>query len=158
MNPPPKQAMTPSPCIDLTRTLQAVAIPPTPLSTKLGARIEHITPTTDNVLLSTTIAQHLALPDDFVHRLLGFGAVYYCPVHPPPPPGLPDADMQRVCATRAAGLSRLGRPPLHEEQVPRRMVEDCIVEPWSYVRVHVHPKRFPLAHAVDWKVVAVWGG
>lgn len=157
----PPQAMPipppPPPCIDLTRTLQAVAIPPTPLSSMLGARIEHITPTVDDSLLSTTIAQQLSLPHDFVHALLHFGAVYYCPVHPPPPRGLPDANAQRVHAIRSASLAHLGRTPHPGEQVPRRMVADCIVEPWSYVRVHLHPKRFPMAYDVDWKVW-VWGG
>lgn len=138
-------------CIDTAATQHAVAIPPTPLSTKLGARVEHITPTQPG-LLSTVLAQHLPLPPEFFHALLRFGAIYHCPVHPLPPSCLPAADAERIHALRKAGMEALGRPCAHQDQVPLRLDADCHVEPWSYLRVHLHPKRFPMAYGVDWKV------
>lgn len=152
--PPAPVAAKSNPCgIDATATQHAVAIPPTTLSTHLGARIEHISPTHAG-LLSTTLAQHLApLPPTFFVDLLRFGAIYHCPVHPPPPSCLPAADAQRVLAIRDAGLQALGRRPTNEEQVPRKLDSDCVVQPWCYLRVHLHPKRFPMAYDVDWKVL-----
>lgn len=35
---------------------------------------------------------------------------------------------------------------------PKRAAEDVLVSKHAYVRVHVHPKRFPAAYIVDWKV------
>jgi hypothetical protein len=36
--------------------------------------------------------------------------------------------------------------------VPRRVVDDCDVHQHGYCRVHVHPKRFPLAYDAKWQV------
>lgn len=36
--------------------------------------------------------------------------------------------------------------------VPRRQVEDVVVEENAYIRVHCLPKRFPAVYAYDWKV------
>lgn len=35
---------------------------------------------------------------------------------------------------------------------PRRATGDEEVDEFAYVRIHVHPKRFPSAHKVNWKV------
>ena len=40
--------------------------------------------------------------------------------------------------------------PVHQQ--PQRAASDVPVEKYAYVRVHVHPKRFPSAYKVDWKV------
>jgi hypothetical protein len=46
----------------------------------------------------------------FVTKLIEFGAVYYCPVHPEPPArvGMSEADKQRVQAVREVGMARHG--------------------------------------------------
>lgn len=36
--------------------------------------------------------------------------------------------------------------------VPRRVAGDIAVHQHGYCRVHVHPKRFPLAYTADWQV------
>jgi hypothetical protein len=36
--------------------------------------------------------------------------------------------------------------------VPRRIAGNCPVHQHGYCRVHVHPKRFPLAYTADWQV------
>ena len=35
---------------------------------------------------------------------------------------------------------------------PQRAGADCHINAGAYVRVHLHPKRFPAAHTWDWKV------
>lgn len=34
---------------------------------------------------------------------------------------------------------------------PQRASTDCHVNAGAYIRVHLHPKRFPAAHTWDWK-------
>lgn len=36
--------------------------------------------------------------------------------------------------------------------MPQRASEDAVVGQHAYIRVHVHPKRFPAAYAVRWEV------
>ena len=38
---------------------------------------------------------------------------------------------------------------------PQRVTQDVAVSQHAYVRVHVHPKRFPAVHNVDWKVLHI---
>ena len=40
-----------------------------------------------------------------------------------------------------------------EHSQPKRAAEDVPVSRHAYIRVHVHPKRFPAAYIVDWKVL-----
>ena len=42
--------------------------------------------------------------------------------------------------------------PQSQARTPQRVTADVEVPPHSYIRVHLHPKRFPAAHAVDWGV------
>lgn len=154
VNAPGQSTRTPT---NAATTQHAVAIPPTPLSTQLGAHVEHFSPPQPG-LLSALLAEHFSLPTDFILSLLQFGALYHCPVHPLPPSCLPPADAERILAIREAGLRALGRPPTHQDQVPCRLEADCTVSAWCYIRVHLHPKRFPLAYGVDWKVCSyLWG-
>lgn len=36
--------------------------------------------------------------------------------------------------------------------VPRRVVGDKLIDQHTFIRVHCHPKRFPVASSCDWKV------
>jgi 23S rRNA-/tRNA-specific pseudouridylate synthase len=134
---------------DLAATMHAVRIPPLPYN--LGPRVEHIQVAAD-AHLSDVIASALALPDWFVAELIRFGAVHYCPVMPAAAaaaaPRMSAAHLARLDVARAAGIARHGRSPALQH--PRRILADTNVSAGGYVRVHVHPKRFPAAHSVNW--------
>ena len=69
----------------------------------------------------------------YASQLIDFGAVYYA--NSPPP---------RI----AAGLKGSGYPRAAR---PKRLASrDAPLGEGGYVRVHVHPKRFPAAHDTDW--------
>lgn len=134
----------------LQQTLQeAVQVPPT--GNLLGPKVEHVQ-LTDDGQLSVMVAAALQLPHQYVLELLRFGAVHYCPVMPEP------GDKARACLTeqkiahilqiRATAINKWGRNP--KLQHPRRLSEDVHATAGGYVRVHVHPKRFPAAYSVDW--------
>lgn len=62
------------------------------------------------------------------------------PTWPPPPP-----PVTLLCLAAAQSQAR----------TPQRMTEDAVVPRHSYVRVHLHPKRFPAAYSVAWQVSVV---
>lgn len=62
----------------------------------------------------------------------------------PCPPASPPAPTQ---CPAAAPHSRL---PQSQARTTQRVTADLEVPPHSYIRVHLHPKRFPAVHAVDW--------
>ena len=35
-------------------------------------------------------------------------------------------------------------------------MQDVLVNQHAYIRVHVHPKRFPAVYGVDWKVCSLY--
>ena len=41
-----------------------------------------------------------------------------------------------------------------QARTPQRATADAAVHEHAYIRVHLHPKRFPAAYSVDWKVSA----
>lgn len=136
--------------LTLEQTLEVVKIPPS--STNPGARVEHIEVTADGQL-SDVVSAALQLPRWFVLELIRFGAIHYSPIMPPPAaaarPRMSQKYLQHVEALRAAGIAKLGRNP--ELQHPKRVIQDVPVVAGGYVRVHVHPKRFPAAYSVEWR-------
>jgi hypothetical protein len=138
------------PTLTLEQTLEVVKVPPNP--TNPGARVEHLEVTADG-LLSDVVATALQLPTWFVLELMRFGAVHYSPIMPPPAaaarPRMSQQHLQHVEQLRAAGLARHGRNPALQH--PKRILRDQAVAAGGYVRVHVHPKRFPAAHRCDWR-------
>jgi hypothetical protein len=114
--------------------------------------VEHLEVTADG-MLSDVVATALQLPVWFVLELMRFGAVHYCPIMPSPAaaarPRMSQQHLQHVEQLRAAGLARHGRNPALQH--PKRILQDQAVAAGGYVRVHVHPKRFPAAHSCDWK-------
>lgn len=134
----------------LQETLEVVRIPPT--GRNVGPRVEHIEVTADGQL-ADVISTALQLPAWFVLELLRFGAVHYCPIMPNPATAVrhlvAPEHLQRVEQLIAEGRARLGRNP--KLQHPKRVHKDMPVGAGGYVRVHVHPKRFPAAYSVDWK-------
>lgn len=129
--------------------LRAVAVPPTQHSASLGPRVEHIL-VSDPGRLSEVIATALKLPQDFTKELIRFGAVHWCPV-PPVRPGAAAAGQNPDVGglTRSNGIARTNKNPGQSQ--PQRAATDVDVRMNAYVRVHVHPKRFPNAYKVDWK-------
>jgi hypothetical protein len=142
------------PALTLEQTLEVVKVPPNP--TNPGARVEHLEVTADGQL-SDVVATALQLPAWFVLELMRFGAVHYSPIMPSPAaaarPRMSQQHLQHVEQLRAAGLARHGRNPALQH--PKRILQDQEVAAGGYVRVHVHPKRFPAAHSCDWRAAVL---
>ena len=103
---------------------------------KLPPRVEHVVAETGGTLralLPQVIPGSPRVDETAVRQLVAIGAVYYA--ERPPPRDL-------------AGVPRALRPK-------RVRDPDQRVRPGSYCRVHVHPKRFPEARAVDWRARVV---
>ena len=106
---------------------------------KLPPRVEHVVAETGGTLrtlLPRVIPGSPRVDETAVRQLVALGAVYYA--ERPPPRDL-------------AGVPRALRPK-------RVRNPDQEVLPGSYCRVHVHPKRFPAADAVDWRARVVAHG
>lgn len=136
-------------------TLRALDIPPS--EPALGANVQHLMARKDG-RLSDVLTEALNLPEAFVKELIRFGSVHTCPVHPEPRPEhkarASPAHLAEIMAAREAGIQREGKHP--SKSVPRRAVQDVIVPGGSYVRCHLHPKRFPACYSIRWadRVVA----
>ena len=89
------------------------AVHPTPLPNNIGARVEHFYLEGATGLASELIAAHMALPVEFIARLMWFGAVYSCPVVPAPPPNsvgtVNKETLTNILAWRTAGILRYGK-------------------------------------------------
>ena len=105
-----------------------------PPATPLPPRVEHVIlgPDTSGPaasVLARLIPGEPRVDETTVRQLIAFGAVYHAETPPP-----------RV----------LNGYPRHLR--PRRVRDpDLLLTPGAYCRVHVHPKRFPAAAAVDWR-------
>jgi hypothetical protein len=143
--------------LTLAETLATVETPPPPVLP--GPRVEHLTLKSDG-LLSALVSDTLQLPQPFIQSLLRFGAVYHCPVTPKPTEKnqhvFTPEQLTSIQNLRETAIQRHGRDP--RLQHPSRLLGDITVTAGCYVRVHVHPKRFPAAHSVDWKQRIVYNG
>ncbi|ESR62303.1 hypothetical protein CICLE_v10015055mg [Citrus x clementina] len=98
----------------------------------------------------------------FVADLIHFGAVYYALVCPKPPlTATPEQMRVFKEVTDPSVLSKrssIKGKTVREAQKTFRITHvDQIVEAGTYLRVHVHPKRFPRCYDIDWKsrIIAV---
>ena len=143
--------------LSLSETLAIVETPPPPVLP--GPRVEHLTLQSDG-MLSALVSDALQLPQSFIQSLLRFGAVYHCPVTPKPSDKnqhvFTPEQLSNIQKLREAAMQRHGRDP--RLQHPSRLQQDIAVTAGCYVRVHVHPKRFPAAHTVDWKQRIIYHG
>ncbi|KAL4447686.1 hypothetical protein ABPG75_004905 [Micractinium tetrahymenae] len=132
--------------------LSQLAIPPEPGFRYLGARVEHVLAPRDG-LLSELVSEALDLPEGAAALLLRFGAIHTCPVPPAMPPAvlaaLPPEQAVQALADRQEALRRAGNSS--QARTPQRATEDKVVPRHSYLRVHLHPKRFPAAYSVAWQ-------
>ncbi|TVT98005.1 hypothetical protein EJB05_56722, partial [Eragrostis curvula] len=124
-------------------------------------RIEHLVARED-ALAGDFISKSLDLPPLYVADLIKFGAVYYALVAPQPPPySSPEHFRIFKEVTQPSVLRRrasIKGKTVREAQKTFRVTDpNQRLEAGTYVRVHVHPKRFPRCYEIDWKsrVIAV---
>ncbi|KAJ0016908.1 hypothetical protein Pint_10916 [Pistacia integerrima] len=118
-------------------------------------RIEHLVVSEGGPVLEY-ICKVLDLPPLFVADLIHFGAVYYALVCPQPPPTATKEQIRVFKeVTDPSVLSKRGSikgKTIREAQKTFRITHvDQFVEAGTYLRVHVHPKRFPRCYVIDWK-------
>ena len=120
--------------------------PPSPLrmfplpDPPLPPRIQHIVlGPSDGGPAAAVLARHVDgddVDEVYARQLVMMGAVYYAPELPP---------------RGEEGGSGGGGGGVPRELRPQRVrCPDALLADGGYCRVHVHPKRFPAAHAVDW--------
>ncbi|KAM1123863.1 hypothetical protein PS2_005179 [Malus domestica] len=124
-------------------------------------RIEHLVVSEGGPVLEY-ICKVLDLPLQFVADLIHFGAVYYALVCPRPPPTATQEQMRVFKEVTAPSVlkdraSIKGKTVREAQKTFRITHPDQFVETGTYLRVHVHPKRFPRCYEIDWKsrIVAV---
>ncbi|KAM1108555.1 hypothetical protein ACFX13_005263 [Malus domestica] len=124
-------------------------------------RIEHLVVSEGGPVLEY-ICKVLDLPLQFVADLIHFGAVYYALVCPLPPPTATPEQMRVFKEVTAPSVlkdraSIKGKTVREAQKTFRITHPDQFVETGTYLRVHVHPKRFPRCYEIDWKsrIVAV---
>ena len=84
----------------------------------------------------------------FVADLIHFGAVYYALVCPQPPPSATPEQVEAFKEATAPSVlkkrvSIKGKTVREAQKTFRITHVDEFVEPGTYLRVHVHPIRFP---------------
>ncbi|XP_057433808.1 RNA pseudouridine synthase 6, chloroplastic-like isoform X1 [Lotus japonicus] len=133
---------------------------PCPLH-KSPPRIEHLVVSEGGPVLEY-ICKSLDLPPLFVADLIQFGAVYYALVPPQPPPSATPEQMRIFKQVTEPSVlqkrtSIKGKTVQAAQKTFRITHGDQFVEPGTYLRVHVHPKRFPRCYEIDWRsrVIAV---
>ncbi|KAH9748130.1 RNA pseudouridine synthase 6 [Citrus sinensis] len=124
-------------------------------------RVEHLVVSEGGPVLEY-ICRELNLPPLFVADLIHFGAVYYALVCPKPPlTATPEQMRVFKEVTDPSVLSKrssIKGKTVREAQKTFRITHvDQIVEAGTYLRVHVHPKRFPRCYDIDWnsRIIAV---
>ncbi|KAJ7967662.1 RNA pseudouridine synthase 6 chloroplastic [Quillaja saponaria] len=121
----------------------------------LPPRVEHLVVSEGGPVLEY-ICKALDLPPLFVTDLVHFGAVYYALVCPQPPPtATPEQMMIFKEVTEPSVLWRRtsikGKTTREAQKTFRITSVDQFVEVGTYLRVHVHPKRFHRCYEIDWK-------
>ncbi|XP_057463376.1 RNA pseudouridine synthase 6, chloroplastic isoform X2 [Actinidia eriantha] len=124
-------------------------------------RVEHLVVTVGGPVLEY-ISKALDLPPLYVADLIHFGAVYYALVCPEPPLTATPEELRIYKEATAPSVLR-NRPSIkgktfREAQKTFRITHVTkFVEPGTYLRVHVHPKRFPRCYEIDWRsrIIAV---
>ncbi|GLJ26201.1 hypothetical protein SUGI_0502760 [Cryptomeria japonica] len=117
-------------------------------------RIEHLVMEESGNVVDH-ICEKLDLPPFYVADLIHFGAVH-CALVCPKPPSTASAQQIRLFKQVTAPTILKKRPSLkgktiREAQNTFRITSpNEYIEAGSYLRVHVHPKRFPRCYEVDW--------
>ncbi|GAB4826617.1 hypothetical protein Ancab_033511 [Ancistrocladus abbreviatus] len=124
-------------------------------STTASPRIEHLV-VLEGGSVSEYISKALELPPLYVADLIRIGAVYYALVPPKPPPTATLEQIRLYEQFTAPEFLKerhsMKRKTLREAQKTFRITHvDAYVEPGTYLRVYVHPRRFPRCYEVDWR-------
>ncbi|XP_021597322.1 RNA pseudouridine synthase 6, chloroplastic isoform X2 [Manihot esculenta] len=124
-------------------------------------RVEHLVVLEEGPVLDY-ICKALNLPHLFVADLIHFGAVHYALVCPQPPPTATPEQVSLFKKFTAPSVlkkraSIKGKTVREAQKTFRITHVDQFLEAGSYLRVHVHPKRFPRCYEIDWKsrIIAV---
>ncbi|KAK9714920.1 hypothetical protein RND81_06G130900 [Saponaria officinalis] len=132
-------------------------------STVQPPRVEHVVVLEEGPVCDY-ISRTLDLPPLYVADLIRFGAVHYALVHPEPPAiaTLEEIKVYEKFTSPAMLRHRqsIKGKTFREAQKTFRITHaGDIVEVGTYLRVYVHPRRFPRCYEVDWKsrIVAVTG-
>ncbi|RDX60332.1 RNA pseudouridine synthase 6, chloroplastic, partial [Mucuna pruriens] len=130
-------------------------------SHKTPPRIEHLVVSDGGPVLEH-ICKALDLPPLYVSDLIQFGAVYYALVCPQPPANATEEQIRIFKQVTEPSVLRqrasIKGKTVREAQKTFRVTHvDQFVEPGTYLRVHVHPKRFPRCYEIDWRsrIIAV---
>ncbi|WCJ20252.1 hypothetical protein M5689_002499 [Euphorbia peplus] len=134
---------------------------PCPAYNDRAPRVEHLIVMEEGGVVDY-ISKLLELPPLFVADLIHFGAVHYALVSPKPPPtATPEQIRLFEEATSPLVLKKrasLKGKTIQEAQKTYRVTHaDQFLEPGMYLRVYVHPRRFPRCYEIDWKsrIIAV---
>ncbi|KAE9594667.1 putative tRNA pseudouridine(65) synthase [Lupinus albus] len=130
-------------------------------SHKSTPRVEHLVVSEEGTVLAF-ICKSLHLPPLYVADLIQFGAVHYALVCPPPPPNATEQQIRIFKEVTEPSVLRKrasikGKTVQRAQKTFRITSVDQFVEPGMYLRVHVHPKRFPRCYEIDWRsrIIAV---
>ncbi|XP_050208683.1 RNA pseudouridine synthase 6, chloroplastic-like [Mercurialis annua] len=118
-------------------------------------RVEHLIVLEEGSVLDY-ICKALDLPPLFVADLIHFGAVHYALVSPRPPRTATQEQIRLFKEFTAPSILRkrasIKGKTLQEAQKTFRVTQvDQILEIGTYLRVYVHPKRFPRCYEIDWR-------
>ncbi|XP_042485487.1 RNA pseudouridine synthase 6, chloroplastic isoform X2 [Macadamia integrifolia] len=124
-------------------------------------RVEHLVVSEGGPVLEY-ISNALDLPHLFVSDLIHFGAVYYALVCPEPPPSATPEQVKLFKEVTAPSVlkkrqSIKGKTVREAQKTFRIAHPNEFVEAGTYLRVHIHPKRFPRCYEIDWRsrIIAV---
>ncbi|XP_043689491.1 RNA pseudouridine synthase 6, chloroplastic [Telopea speciosissima] len=124
-------------------------------------RVEHLVVSEGGPVLEY-ISNALDLPHLFVADLIHFGAVYYALVCPVPPPSATPEQIKLFKEVTAPSVlkrrqSIKGKTVREAQKTFRIAHPNEFVEAGTYLRVHIHPKRFPRCYEIDWRsrIIAV---
>ena len=120
--------------------------------------VEHCIVPGEDMTVLDVLEREVGLPRDIGGRLVEFGAVHWSRVAPEAPPSIeqvfPVDEARRRAMERMKETGELERMSQKERSRVHKTVRvSCgkhVVPVYSYVRVHVCPKRFPVFHDVDW--------
>ncbi|KAJ3683797.1 hypothetical protein LUZ60_014024 [Juncus effusus] len=124
-------------------------------------RVEHIV-TLEEENIVDFISRSLNLPPLYVRDLIQFGAVYYALVCPQPPQTATEEQIRLFNEVTNPEILKkrvsIKGKTFREAQKTFKVTDlNQLLEPGTYLRVHVHPKRFPRCYEIDWKsrIIAV---
>ncbi|KAK6917326.1 LOW QUALITY PROTEIN: Pseudouridine synthase, RsuA/RluA-like, partial [Dillenia turbinata] len=124
-------------------------------------RIEHLVVSEAGPVLEY-ICKALDLPPLYVADLIHFGAVYYALVCPEPPLTATPEQIRIFKEVTAPSVLKMrtsikGKTVREAQKTFRITHIDEYLEAGTYLRVHVHPKRFPRCYEIDWRsrIIAV---